>query len=76
MEEEMPTAGAAGEREEEEEEEAGHSAPASASGPSEPSEGCEGLWELPVELSARRPECSRCGIPQPDFKKKRSVISE
>ncbi|XP_026576101.1 DTW domain-containing protein 2 [Pseudonaja textilis] len=25
---------------------------------------CEGLWELPVELSTRRPECDRCGRPQ------------
>ncbi|XP_013919516.1 PREDICTED: DTW domain-containing protein 2, partial [Thamnophis sirtalis] len=31
----------------------------------EGSEECyEGLWELPVELSARRPECGRCGRPQ------------
>ena len=38
---------------------------ASAAGPSageegEEREGCAGLWELPVERSERRPECSRC----------------
>ncbi|XP_020635716.3 tRNA-uridine aminocarboxypropyltransferase 2 [Pogona vitticeps] len=36
--------------------------PVSASGSD--GEGCEGLWELPVEVSARRPECGRCGRPQ------------
>ncbi|XP_070598969.1 tRNA-uridine aminocarboxypropyltransferase 2 [Erythrolamprus reginae] len=30
----------------------------------ESEERCEGLWELPVELSMRRPECGRCGRPQ------------
>ncbi|XP_063151379.1 tRNA-uridine aminocarboxypropyltransferase 2 [Candoia aspera] len=32
--------------------------------PEECEENCGGLWELPVELSARRPECDRCGRPQ------------
>ncbi|XP_060617923.2 tRNA-uridine aminocarboxypropyltransferase 2 [Anolis sagrei] len=64
MEKEMLATGAAGPREEEEEEAEGHTAPASVSSPTEDSEGCEGLWELPVELSERRPECSRCGRPQ------------
>uniref|UniRef100_A0A8D0B2U8 tRNA-uridine aminocarboxypropyltransferase n=1 Tax=Salvator merianae TaxID=96440 RepID=A0A8D0B2U8_SALMN len=32
--------------------------------PEEESEGCEGLWELPVEPTARRPECGRCRRPQ------------
>ncbi|KAM3843909.1 tRNA-uridine aminocarboxypropyltransferase 2 isoform 5-T5 [Vipera latastei] len=30
----------------------------------ESEECCEGLWELPVELNTRRPECGRCGRPQ------------
>ncbi|XP_028604426.2 tRNA-uridine aminocarboxypropyltransferase 2 isoform X1 [Podarcis muralis] len=37
---------------------------APASGPEEEAEDCGGLWELPVELSARRPECGRCGRPE------------
>ncbi|KYO20541.1 tRNA-uridine aminocarboxypropyltransferase 2 isoform X1 [Alligator mississippiensis] len=27
-------------------------------------DGCEGLWALPVERCARRPECDRCSRPQ------------
>nr|XP_028604429.1 DTW domain-containing protein 2 isoform X4 [Podarcis muralis] len=38
--------------------------PAPASGSEEEAEDCGGLWELPVELSARRPECGRCGRPE------------
>ncbi|KAJ7335675.1 hypothetical protein JRQ81_013616, partial [Phrynocephalus forsythii] len=59
-----------GEAEEEEEEEEAREqctppvSPVSAGGLDGDGEGCEGLWELPVEVSARRPECGRCGRPQ------------
>ncbi|XP_070791816.1 tRNA-uridine aminocarboxypropyltransferase 2 [Pituophis catenifer annectens] len=38
--------------------------PAPENATEESEECCEGLWELPVELSTRRPECGRCGRPQ------------
>ncbi|XP_062984678.1 tRNA-uridine aminocarboxypropyltransferase 2 [Elgaria multicarinata webbii] len=69
MEEETWSTGAAlGDRGEEAEEEQQQQprriTPVTMGGPEEASEGCEGLWELPVEFSARRPECGRCGRPQ------------
>ncbi|XP_061480593.1 tRNA-uridine aminocarboxypropyltransferase 2 [Rhineura floridana] len=67
MEEETLTTDATADKKQQQEEEEprrGLTPPVTMSRLEEESEGCEGLWELPVELSARRPECSHCGRPQ------------
>ncbi|XP_053158616.1 tRNA-uridine aminocarboxypropyltransferase 2 isoform X2 [Hemicordylus capensis] len=38
--------------------------PEAAAAEEDEGDGCAGLWQLPVEHSARRPHCARCGRPQ------------